>query len=271
MIISRRLLLQSHAHNRAAGRFFASWSSDTSGNPSHESPNKGGLRSQSSTTDAPARSYTTAPQTSSSTSQNYNFPIPPRFSTVTYDYEEDDDDDYDLRPYGDLFDAHRHISASLVGTSAQVRRVFGAGANAQGLLACGGEALARHASFDPNYNRARSYIQNRAIGPAVLSPVLIGGMVGALVEAALPQSIPIRSELQQVNPLIVGVEVAAKATVVQVQHFTASSSASETPIGFTSRQDGYEIELETQVTRTQDGAIIAQGSHSVWVPSSIAS
>lgn len=114
------------------------------------------------------------------------------------------DNDYDpMGPEGDLFSAD--VGPSLVGKKAQVRRIFGPRANSIGLLTAGGEALAKHASFDPQYYRARDWIRTHAVGPAVLSPVLISGLVGALVEAACPQSIPISCSMQQIRPLIVGV------------------------------------------------------------------
>jgi hypothetical protein len=114
-------------------------------------------------------------------------------------------EDYDeYGPTGDLFESKRGVKGQdLVGKTASIRRVFSPGANAQGLLTCGGEELARHASFDPDYNRARGWIRNRAVGPCVLSPVLISGLVGALVEASLPQSVPNRCSMHQVRPLIV--------------------------------------------------------------------
>ena len=108
-----------------------------------------------------------------------------------------------MGPEGDLFSAD--VGPSLVGKKAQVRRIFGPRANSIGLLTAGGEALAKHASFDPQYYRARDWIRTHAVGPAVLSPVLISGLVGALVEAACPQSIPISCSMQQIRPLIVGV------------------------------------------------------------------
>jgi hypothetical protein len=112
----------------------------------------------------------------------------------------------DHQPMGALFESKKggvNLLQDLVGKTASIGRVFGSRANAQGLLTCGGEELARHASFDPDYSRARGWIQNRAIGPAVLSPVLISGLVGALVEAALPQAVPVRCSMHQVRPLIV--------------------------------------------------------------------
>ena len=106
-------------------------------------------------------------------------------------------------PWGDLFQAK--VGLDLLGKTASIRRTFDARSNALGLLTCGGEALAKHASFDPEYERARGWIQHHAVGPAVLSPVLISGLVGALVEAAFPQSIGMASSMRQIRPLIVGV------------------------------------------------------------------
>jgi hypothetical protein len=115
------------------------------------------------------------------------------------------DDNENDGPWGDLFSAP--IGMELVGKTASIRRTFGSRSNAQGFLVCGGEALAKHASFDLDYGRAQGWIRHHAVGPAVLSPVLIAGLVGALVEAALPQSVPISSSMKQIRPLIVGVSV----------------------------------------------------------------
>ena len=108
------------------------------------------------------------------------------------------------RPRGELLDANqRQGPDSWLGKTASIRRVFEANSNAIGLLTCGGEQLARHASFDPDYDRAQGWIRRHAVGPAVLSPVLISGLVGALVEAAFPQSVPVSSSSHQIRPLIV--------------------------------------------------------------------
>jgi len=120
-------------------------------------------------------------------------------STSSSSAEEHDD----AGPWGDLFDAP--VDPQLLGKKASIRRTFDARSNAMGLLTCGGEALAKHASFDPEYDRARDWIQHHAVGPAVLSPVLISGLVGALVEAAVPQSVPMASSMRQLRPLVVGV------------------------------------------------------------------
>jgi hypothetical protein len=71
--------------------------------------------------------------------------------------------------------------------------------------------LFKHASFDPEYHRARDWIRHHPVGPAVLSPVLIIGLVGALVEASVPQSITVSSSVQQIWPLIVGASVCVRA------------------------------------------------------------
>ncbi len=123
------------------------------------------------------------------------------FFSTTASSVEDYTDDFD--PWGDLFEAS--VGPELVGKKAHIRRKFDAQSNALGLLTCGGQALAKHASFDPEYERARGWIQHHAVGPAVMSPVLIGGLVGALVEAAVPQSVPMASTMRQIRPLIVGV------------------------------------------------------------------
>ena len=109
----------------------------------------------------------------------------------------------DLGPGGDLFLAK--VGPDLLGKTAWARRTFDPRSNSQSLLICGGPALAKHASFDPEYKRARDWIRHHAVGPAVLSPILINGLVGALVEASIPQSIPVSSSMQQICPLIVGV------------------------------------------------------------------
>jgi len=186
------------------------------------------------------------------------------FSTMSVDFH----DNY-YGPMGELFDLKvgEGMNESLLDKTASIRRVFGPSANANGLLTCGGEELARHASFDPDYSRARGWIQNRAIGPAVVSPVVINGLVGALVEAAFPQSVPVAASMHQARPLIVGQEVLASVQVIGVKHFARNGTeVSMKEKDFGRRQDGHEIHLSTQVVRTQDDEIIAEGSHSIWIP-----
>ena len=142
------------------------------------------------------------------------------------------------------------------------------------MLVSGGEALSRNASWDPQYSHARNYIRNHAVGPAVLSPILIQGLVGALVEATLPQSFFVENRLRQIRPLIVGVEVEATIEVVSV----ASSGRNANGAGKGDVENapdatqilrsmyGYELEIETRVERISDGALIAEGQQIVWVP-----
>jgi hypothetical protein len=169
-----------------------------------------------------------------------------------------------FQPMGDLFESKLKSGAvvqNLVGKRASIRRVFGPSANAQGLLTCGGEELARHASFDPDYETAREWIRSRAIGPAVLSPVLISGLVGALVEASLPQTVPLSSSMNHFRPLIVGVEVCAQIEVESVKEATREGSD-----GSENVDGGFEIGLTTRVIRVQDDAIVSEGTHKVWMP-----
>jgi hypothetical protein len=163
---------------------------------------------------------------------------------------------------------------NLLHKRASTRRTFAPNSNAQAMLVSGGEILARNASWDPQYSHARNYIRNHAVGPAVLSPILIQGLVGALVEATLPQSFFVENRLRQIRPLIVGVEVEATIEVVSV----ASSGRNANGAGkgdVASAPDatqilramyGYELEIETRVERISDGALIAEGQQIVWVP-----
>lgn len=125
------------------------------------------------------------------------------FSSVAHNSENDYSHEYG-KPKGELLDA-KICPETLVGKSASVLRTFTPKSNAQAFLICGGPLLAAHASFDPMYDRARTYIANRPVGNAVLSPVLISGLVGALVEASFPESFMMDDNMQQFTPLIVGV------------------------------------------------------------------
>ena len=108
------------------------------------------------------------------------------------------------KPRGELLDA-KICTRTIVGKSASVLRTFTPKSNAQAFLICGGPLLAAHASFDPSYDRARTYIATRPVGNAVLSPVLINGLIGALVEASFPESFLMDERMKQFIPLIVGV------------------------------------------------------------------
>jgi anti-sigma factor RsiW len=125
-----------------------------------------------------------------------------RYLSSTMPQRDEDNLDHN-GPQGELFHGEKTLGPSLTGKTASIRRVFGAGSNAAGLLTCGGEQLARHASFDPDYTRAQGWIRHHAVGPAVLSPVLISGLVGALVEAVFPNSVPVSCSISHLKPLIV--------------------------------------------------------------------
>eukprot|EP00543_Licmophora_paradoxa_P006232 CAMPEP_0202447202 /NCGR_PEP_ID=MMETSP1360-20130828/5895_1 /ASSEMBLY_ACC=CAM_ASM_000848 /TAXON_ID=515479 /ORGANISM="Licmophora paradoxa, Strain CCMP2313" /LENGTH=212 /DNA_ID=CAMNT_0049064141 /DNA_START=182 /DNA_END=820 /DNA_ORIENTATION=- len=180
-----------------------------------------------------------------------------------------------IGPDGDLF--HSKIGPSLLGKRASIQRRFDARSNAIGLLTCGGEGLAKHASFDPQYDRARDWIHNHPVGPAVLSPVLINGLVGALVEASLPQSVPMSNNMKHARPLVVGVEICARIEVVSVypggkedciENATsiASSALETTGEEYPGKTRGYSVGLKTEVIRVCDGVGIAEGTHNIWIP-----
>lgn len=178
-----------------------------------------------------------------------------RYSSALPSGEEEEDG-----PTGSLFESDKPvIGPELVGATASIQRTFGPRSNAEGLLATGGAALAAHASFDPEYSRAQDWIRQHAVGPAVLSPILISGLIGALVEASFPHAIVQSLQLSHPKPLIVGVPVTASIKVITVQeaHKQAENA---------SRKYGYEVELETEVTRVRDQAVIAYGHHFLWVP-----
>ena len=65
----------------------------------------------------------------------------------------------------------------------------------------------------------------------------------------------------------VGVDVCAKIEVTSVEEIRKDGEAvSTSEHDFGSRQDGYCVLLKTSVVRVQDDAVIADGTHSVWVP-----
>jgi hypothetical protein len=157
------------------------------------------------------------------------------------------------------------------------------------MLVCGGKDLAAHASFDPVYKRAKKFIHNRPVGPAVLSPILISGLVGALIESTLPQSFFVNGSMNQLRPLIVGVEVEASIQVVDVTHCgvdgvvaddmstddsdndsgndnDSGSGNADAMDNVNERYSGYELLLETQVKRVNDGAIVSNGTQRIWLP-----
>lgn len=164
------------------------------------------------------------------------------------------------------------IGAEFLGKTASISRVFGPASNAQALLTCGGEELAQQASFDPDYETAKGWIRSRPVGPAVLSSTLISGLVGALIEASFPQTVPVNNSMNFNHPLIVGMEVEAAIKVESVRQTkrdgsNISTSSVTNGNGQNGTTDtGYEILLSTQVTRVQDDVTIAEGHHTVWIP-----
>lgn len=156
------------------------------------------------------------------------------------------------------------IGAEFLGKTASISRVFGPASNAQALLTCGGEELAQQASFDPDYETAKGWIRSRPVGPAVLSSTLISGLVGALIEASFPQTVPMNNSMNFIHPLIVGMEVSASIRVESVHE--TKRAGSETGQYGTTTDLGYEILLSTEVTRVMDGITIAEGHHTVWIP-----
>lgn len=188
-------------------------------------------------------------------------------------YELTDEDG----PSGILFSVDKPpIGPALVGATGTVQRTFGPRSNAEGLLATGGSALAAHASFDPDYDRAQDWIRHHAVGPAVLSPILIAGLTGALTEAAFPHGVITAQSMRHKRPLIVGVPVASMIQVVSVNEAAQQQQLSsflqqqqdeeEEGNSDHKRKHGYNVVLRTVVTRVRDDCVIAEGSHELWVP-----
>ena len=167
---------------------------------------------------------------------------------------------------GELFHGAKDIGPDLVGQTASVQRTFGPNSNANVMLTCGGANLAKHASFDPEYSRARSYLRQHAIGPAVLSPILLQGLVGALVEAAFPQAVPVTQTMQTMQPLIVGVDVQATITVTDIYLKEHDHNGSDRPSLGYRQGKGFKVHLDTEVVRTRDNVVLAKGHQCVWIP-----
>lgn len=180
-------------------------------------------------------------------------------------------DDID-RPTGSLFATvdKPPIGPDLIGATGVIQRTFGPRSNAEGLLATGGAALAAHASFDPDYDRAQDWIRHHAVGPAVLSPILIAGLTGALTEAAFPHGVITAHSMRHHRPLIVGVTVASMIQVVAVKEVkelhASEEDADDSSNRDHKRKNGYNVSLRTLVTRVRDDAVIAEGTHELWVP-----
>lgn len=154
-----------------------------------------------------------------------------------------------------------------VGNFASIRRTFGPNDNAQALLLCGGASLARHASFDPTYARAREWIRSHAVGPAVVEHILIQGLVAALVEAALPNRVPLSYQMTHHRPLIVGVEVEAIITVTDVRRDTSTAvNHDDNDCTSTNTSTGILVTLRAECKRVRDGTCVAEGIHKIWLP-----
>jgi hypothetical protein len=165
-----------------------------------------------------------------------------------------------------------------IGQYATIRRVFSSRNNAAIMLTCGGPILAKHASFDPHYPRAQQWIRSHAVGPAVLSPVLLTGLIGSLVESIFPHStVPVSMTWNQVHPLIVGVPVYATITVMNIVRTSTSSESVPTttpttmttpqpPISNTIHPLGSQVELASSITQVRDRKVMAQGSYTIWIP-----
>jgi len=187
-------------------------------------------------------------------------------------------------PTGTIFTEKIAVLPDLIGKTAAIQRTFGPRSNAEGLLAVGGAELAAQSSFDPNYHRAQEWIRHHAVGPARLSPILISGLTGALTEAAFPHAIVVAQSMTHRRPLIVGVTVTASIQVVDVtrqaatkpsrsQQFTTttnSAAAGEEDAGEEEAGEecklGYRVSLKTAITRVRDDAVIAEGTHELWIP-----
>jgi hypothetical protein len=163
-------------------------------------------------------------------------------------------------PIGSLFQRHGTTTKKklhdLIGAMGSIERTFGSNDNASGLLATGGSGLAAYASFDPNYSRAKQWITNHPVGNSVLSPIFLTGLTGALTEAAFPQAVITSQSIRQQLPLIVGVPVRA---TIEVMHVTKEATTN-------ANNNGFHIHLKTKVTRVRDDAMIAEGTHDLWVP-----
>jgi len=168
-------------------------------------------------------------------------------------------------PSGDLFDAE--VGPGMLGKYASIQRTFGPSSNSEAMLVAGGPVLARHASFDPTYSRAKNWIHTHPVGPALISPVLINGIIGALVEAAVPHGVPISSSMTLIRPLIVGCPTEAKITVesIEATPYEVEGDKDENFDVAPNRTDGYKITLATLVSRVRDDAKIAEGKHQIWV------
>lgn len=76
--------------------------------------------------------------------------------------------------------------------------------------------------------------------------------------------------MKETRPLIVGVPIVATIEVTQVidnrNAKQTSQEQREQECDVYNRSQGYQINLSTKVLRLRDEAIIAEGSHSIWIP-----
>ena len=107
---------------------------------------------------------------------------------------------------------------------------------------------------------------NSIYRPAVLSPILIQGLVGTLIESSLPQSFFVENRLKQLRPLIVGVEVEAQFEVISSVSSATDMKGNMDGFNNITRSSGKELVLGTSVRRVSDGALIAEGEQVVWLP-----
>lgn len=62
------------------------------------------------------------------------------------------------------------------------------------------------------------------------------------------------------------VEVCARIEVTCVSNDATDCESSGTVGEVYERKNGYQVELKTEVRRVRDGAAIAEGTHTIWVP-----
>lgn len=177
-------------------------------------------------------------------------------STCASDANQSGDDG----PFGDLFRSRTRLGSDMTGKVGCIHRTFGPRDNADAILATGGESLAAHASFDPDYKRAQDWIRQHAVGTAVLSPVLLQGLLGALTEAAFPEGVIQSTSTTHLKALIVGVTVKATIVVQQVEHSTKTVNEQS------GEKNGYMVHLKAQVSRVRDDEVILDGFSLIWIP-----
>ena len=173
----------------------------------------------------------------------------------------DDNDYYGLK--GDL--TFSKYGLDLVGKSVSIVRKFESQSGQRALLATGGSQLARHSSFDPNFETANKWISSHAVGSSIGSPVLASGVFCALIEAWFPVSVQISSEIKHKKPIFLGMELVATITVIDVTD--ASSKDKKTNInGSPISSKGFESTLKAELRSQRDGEILVDGKYKIWLP-----